>query len=180
VNQSAAPKPDALSVYYVYGTTMTSVQHFERTLATLLLLLKRTARMRELKTPAAVVRALERVASSSTHAYRIPSVRTLRKELPDDFDPELLAEIERLLPWRERLAHRYLLEKLAPEGDTLFRPETAEELMAAGVAFSAATRKLGEMVVDCVAALPQVSPIDDPDDPISSLARAVLEGTADR
>ncbi len=180
MNQSAAPKPDALSVYYVYGTTMTSVQLFERTLATLLLLLSRGARIRELKTPAAVVRALERVASRSIHAYRSTSARTLRKELPDDFDPELLAEIERLLPWRERLAHRYLLEKLAPDGDTLFRPETAEELMAAGVAFSTASRRLGEMVVDVVAALPQVRLSDDPHDPITSFARAVLEGTEDR
>jgi hypothetical protein len=170
-------KPDATSVFYLYGTVMLAVQTFERTLATLVLILGRSRRTRELNTPEAVARALEKGLKRGVHAYQRASPSALRKELPDDFDVELMREIEGMIGWRDRLAHRYLIEKLLLGGEPMqFQPDTADELMRLGTGFMTLNTKLQAQLSTALADLPAPDAPDALRDLIKSLAQPIMRG----
>ncbi len=152
VEQPATLDPDATAVLFHYGATMVAAQNFERSLATLVVILGRSPRTRELKTPEAAARALQR----ALHAYRRVSAAELRRKLPEDFDPELLPELEVMIDWRDRLADRYLMEKLALDDcPGHFQPGTADELMEVGIGFQVVVAKLGEKITAAAAELPK-------------------------
>ena len=177
MGQPSELKPDVATVLFVYGETMLAVQNFERALATLVIILGRSRRTRELKTPEAVARALERELNRSIHGYQRASAAELRNKLPHDFDPELLPEIERMITWRDRLAHNYLLEKLVlAGGPTFFQPGTAAELMEVGIGFQVLVQTLSDRVNAAVAELPSAGAPDAFHELVRSLARPVKFG----
>jgi hypothetical protein len=149
--------PDAFDVFHAYGVTMCMVQGFEQALATLVLLFGRNRATGQLKSPEAFRRTLAR----SMEAYERAPAGELRKNLPEQFDPELMGEIESLIEWRERLSHRYLMEKLNL-GDRLdrFQPGTADELVRVGIAFRTTWSRLNEEIGSRTEALPEA---DAPD-----------------
>jgi hypothetical protein len=156
---------------------MLTVQVFERTLATLVLVLGRNRRTRELKTADAVTRALEKALKRAVHRYQRASPSELRSDLPDDFDSELLKEIQGMIGWRDRLAHRYLVEKLILEGGpNLFDPGTPEELMKLGTGFMTLIAKLQAELSTAVAELPKADAPEALTEFIKSLARPILRG----
>jgi hypothetical protein len=176
VNQPAF-RPDATGVFYLYGAVMLGVQTFERSLATLVLVLGRNRRTRELKTPQAVARALQKALDRAVNAYQKASASALRNDLPEDFDAELLKEIEGMIRWRDTLAHRYLVEKLLLDGGpNQFQPDTAEELMKLGTGFMTLTAKLQAKLATAVAELPEVEAPDALTDLIKGLARPIMLG----
>ncbi len=72
-----------------------------------------------------------------SHVFQRASASELRNMLPADFDAALLAEIEELIPIRDRLAHRYLVEQLtrevgAPKG---LNPQATFQLAALSTKF---------------------------------------------
>ncbi len=174
MEQRATLNPDAAAVLFHYGATMLAVQNFERSLATLVLLAR--PRTRELKTPEAAARGLQR----ALHDYRRVSAAELRRKLPEDFDPELLPELEVMIDWRDRLADRYLMEKLdLDDGPGHFQPGTADELMAVGIGFQVVVAKLGEKITAAAAELPQDRGAADAlGELIDRLARPVTLGEA--
>jgi len=123
--------PDAFDVFHAYGVTMCMAQGFEYALATLVELFGRNRATRQLKS----AEAFRRTVARSMEAYQ-RSPAELRKHLPEQFDPELMGEIESLIEWRERLAHHYLIEKLnLGDSPERFQPGTADELVRVGIAF---------------------------------------------
>jgi|GEM_PF-5431252 hypothetical protein len=143
--------PDAFDVFHAYGVTMCMVQGFEHALATLAVLFGRNRATRQLKSPEAVRSAVAR----SAEAYqRAPA--ELRKNLPEQFDPELMGEIESLMEWRERLSHRYLMDNL-DLGDSRdrFQPGTADELVRVGIAFRTAWGQMNGEIGFRTEALPE-------------------------
>jgi hypothetical protein len=115
-----------------YGRVMQGVQAFEQTLAVLILTLEiRPGQTRTYDTPAAFQRHLRRLLKRYTHIFQRASASELRRELPDDFDEGLAADIERAVKWRDVLAHRFLLERVAPDGngaEGMFRRGTLAKL----------------------------------------------------
>jgi len=135
--------PDAFDVFHAYGLTMCMAQGFEQALATLVLLFGRDRATRRPESPEALSSA---VARSMEAFERAPA--QLRKNLPEQFDPELMGEIEGLIEWRERLSLRYLIERLdLGDRPERFQPGTADELVRVGIAFRTAWGQLnGEIV----------------------------------
>lgn len=178
VNEPApgAESDEAGRVFYLYGAVMLAVQSFERNLATLALILNRSHRMRQLRTREEIARALQRTMNRSLDAYQRSSAKALRNKLPDDFDVELLLEIEGMLEWRDRLAHRYLLETLVDvHAAHEFQPGTAEELMKLGAGFLTLAEKLRERLVVAVAELPS-GRRGGVDEMIRGWAQAIMAG----
>jgi hypothetical protein len=149
--------PDAFDVFHAYGLTMGMVQGFEHALAMLVVLFGRSRATRRLKSP----EALRRAVAKSMEAYQRAPAAELRKHLPEQFDPELMGEIEGLIEWRERLSNRYLMEKLdLGDGPNRFQPGTADELVRVGIAFRTGWGQLNGEVGFRTEALPEA---DAPD-----------------
>ncbi len=169
--------PDAFDVYHAFGATMGMVQGFERSLAALVLLFGPSPRTRQLKNAEAVTAVLERTFARSMRAYQRASASELRKKLPEGFDPELMAEIESLTEWRDRLAHSYLIEKLnLGEGPNRFQLGTADELVRVGIAFRAAWSRLNEEIRAEIEALPGTDVPDWLRQFLASLAGPIVFG----
>lgn len=125
---------DIDDVFRVYGAVMRTVQWWERTLALLwwrALLTPSDRREAESKASAKAVARLE-------HAFSKVTAAQAAKEL-DGLPPELSEEVGELLPHRNRLAHRFLLEH---EHAGAFKHGTLRQLAEYGGRFDAATRAL--------------------------------------
>jgi hypothetical protein len=157
VNRPGASTPDdATGVFYLYGVTMHAVQSFERNLATLAVLLTRKRRNKPLTTQRAT-RAVQQAMDRSLDALQRSSAKALLNKLPRDFDPDLRDEIGRMIEWRDRLAHRYLVERIVHDTTRphRFQPGTAEELMRLGKDFATLAGKLKVRLDAAVAELPE-------------------------
>jgi hypothetical protein len=119
-----------LAVLRAYGMTMLRVQLFERNLAALVAALERgkLGRSRDFKSAERFAAHLDKLTSKMVDLFQRASAKRLLNMLPADFDPALGAEISALIPWRDRLAHRYLFEKLVegPPGSR-FQPDTMRD-----------------------------------------------------
>ncbi len=142
---TSSPEPvQGTDVLQRYALTMLEVQIFERVLALLAVTLDRKGSERAVKDAAGLKRALDRIEPRMIHVFQRASASELRKMLPVDFDAALLAEIEELIPIRDRLAHRYLVEQLtsevgSPQG---LNPQATFELAALSTRFHEATGRL--------------------------------------
>jgi hypothetical protein len=165
--------PDARDgVVMLYGATMMAVQTFERSLATLVLVLG--VKKRSPKTPERAARKFVQAIKRSLHIYQRASAAELRDKLPDDFDAELMADIELLIDLRDRLAHRYLLEKIVDR--TTFQPGTALELIGFGREFGRVEKVLRQRYEAVVASFSTDETPNRLAELVESLARPVMFG----
>lgn len=94
-----------VGVILAYRTTMMQVQVFERNLAVLVLALEsKPWRNRKFKSEQHLRVYMGKLITRTINTFQKASTMQLRNRLPDDFDPELRAEIEPLIEWRDRLA----------------------------------------------------------------------------
>jgi hypothetical protein len=109
---------------------MISVQAFERVLAALTVTLDaKPWRTRPFKSPEHMRRYLRGLFSRCVHRFQKASASELRNMLPAGLDEQLLADIDALIKWRDRLAHRYLVEKMVlGTGEFRFKPGVVVEL----------------------------------------------------
>jgi hypothetical protein len=89
-----------------YGSAMLQIQVFESQLAGLLLAVN--ARPRTGNPERQARKSMKRIIHLLEHA----TAEWMRNELAGKVDVELIEEINYLLPWRNRLAHRYLRQRL--------------------------------------------------------------------
>jgi hypothetical protein len=133
-------------VLSIYGSTMLKVQAFEQTLATLMLALQVKAEApRTYPTPRHFHRHVRRLLKKYIHAYQHATASELRQKLPEGFDPALVEEIEEATEYRDLLAHRFLIARLAPGGqggEGIFKRGTITQLVRLGEGFDALIAKL--------------------------------------
>src|ERR1700734_2033715 len=99
------------AVLGIYGATMLAVQAFERSLAVLVLVLEaKPWKNRTFKTDEQCKAYIGKQIARAIDVFQRSSAKALRNRLPDSFDPELKDQITALIVWRDRLAHRYLVE----------------------------------------------------------------------
>jgi len=147
--ESKPPDPTTLdaAVLVTYGATMLAVQAFERSLAALVLVLEaRPWKTRTFKSDEHFRSYLRKAIPRAIDVFQRASAKALRNKLPADFDPELKEEIERLIMWRDRLAHRYLVENARP-GSPHFQPELFVELWQICKPFQEMSVKLNALMV---------------------------------
>jgi hypothetical protein len=90
-------------------------------------------------------RLRERTLKRMVHAYWKASASESRRKLEGKLAPELLEEVVNAIKWRDRLAHRYLREHMAPAKDSrTFQPGTLEELVNLTDGFTRLGQRLGE------------------------------------
>ena len=168
-----------MGVMLAYGATMMQVQVFERNLAVLILVLEsKPWRTRPFKSQQHFRAYISKLITRSINTLHKASARQLRNRLPEDFDPELLAEIEPLIAWRDRLAHRYLLEQMrlgAGPGPSL-KPDGFGELLELSQFFQATALKLNERMLARLAEFPESDTPDGVQDVFLGLARAMMLG----
>jgi hypothetical protein len=93
-------------VLSLYGSTMMGAQAFEQTLAALSIALDIAAHPKPpSQTTAAFYRRTAKAMARAGHRFQRASASELRKLLPENFDPELMRDIEIMVKWRgfERL-----------------------------------------------------------------------------
>ncbi|HEV2974522.1 MAG TPA: hypothetical protein VGX69_05940 [Solirubrobacteraceae bacterium] len=170
---------EAMFALTMYGATMLSVQAFERSLAALTLALgAKPWKTKPFKSPEHMHRYLGRLFSRIAHAFQKASAAELRKMLPAGLDPDLVAEIDGLIKWRGRLAHRYLIEKMVlGAGGLSFKPGVPVELLRVSQQFAATGKKVTDLLQSTIASWPQLE--DTPPEVIamfSSFARPLMFG----
>lgn len=100
-----------MAVLGAYGATMLTVQAFERNLAVLVLALEaKPWKTKPFKNKEQFRAFLQKLISRQIDVFQRASAKALRNRLPQGFDEALLTEIETAIAWRDRLAHRYLVE----------------------------------------------------------------------
>ena len=177
--QSIDPVAIDMGVILAYGTTMMQVQVFERNLAVLVLALEsKPWRNRKFKSEQHFRDYMGKLITRTINTFYKATARQLRKRLPDDFDSELLAEIEPLIDWRDRLAHRYLLESMILRGNPgpRLKPEAFAELIEVGKAFQATAARLQERMLARIGEFPQSDMPEGARDVFTSLARTMMLG----
>lgn len=118
-----------MAVLSAYGATMLAVQAFERNLAVLVLALEaKPWKTKPFKSKEQFRASLQKLISRQIDAFQRASAKALRNRLPQDFDAALLTEIEIAIAWRDRLAHRYLVERVRPGHGDHFEPGAFIEL----------------------------------------------------
>ena len=119
-----------------YGAAMLQVQAFELQLASLVL----TVRARDRPPSGNIKRQLERSLKGVTHLLERATASEMRRELEGRVSTEVLDEIDYLIPWRNRLAHRYLRQRAidVKAGKLKATPEMVYELFDLANAFTAA------------------------------------------
>jgi hypothetical protein len=150
------------------------VQSFEQSLAVLSLSLEIEPRSDQ--TPAQAIRRLRKLLKRAVHRFQRASASELRKLLPEDFDPDLLPVIERLIESRDRLAHRYLLEKIVDRPNHRFAIGTPAELAALGSEFVEVTKHLAAKYEAIIASWPKGDVAEEVREYLESLARPVMCG----
>jgi hypothetical protein len=120
------PDGSAYDVMAIYGTLMLEVQSFELGVASLSLI----AEIDPSQTSNASVQRQIMVAyKKSRHRFHRGSLSASRDRLKGKIDSQLFAEIERLLPHRNRLAHRFLVDRIAGSSqEARFKTGTALEV----------------------------------------------------
>jgi hypothetical protein len=168
-----------MGVILAYGAAMMQVQVFERNLALLILALEsKPGRTRPFKSQEHFRAYMSKLITRSINTFHKASARQLRNRLPEDFDSELLAEIEPLIAWRDRLAHRYLLEhmRLGSGPGPRLNSEAFGELLDLSKHFQATALKLHERMLARLAELPESDAPDGVQDVFLGLARAMMLG----
>ncbi len=168
-----------MGVILAYGTTMMQVQVFERNLAVLVLALEsKPWRNRKFKSEQHFRDFMGKLITRTINTFYKASARQLRRRLPADFDSELLAEIEPLIDWRDRLAHRYLLESMILGGGagSRLKPEAFAELIQIGKAFQATAARLYERLLVRIEEFPQSDMPEGARDVFTNLVRTMMLG----
>jgi hypothetical protein len=168
-----------MGVMLAYGAAMMQVQVFERNLAVLILALEsKPGRTRPFKSQEHFREYMSKLITRSINTFRKASARQLRNRLPGDFDADLLAEIELLIAWRDRLAHRYLLEhmRLGTDPGPRLKPEAFGELLDLSKHFQGTALKLHQRMLDRLAEFPESDAPEGVQDVFLDLARAMMLG----
>jgi hypothetical protein len=132
------PDGSSYEVMAIYGTLMLQVQALELSVAALSLIadLGRSS-------GASIRRQIDAAHKRSRHAFHRDSLSASRDRLRGKIDDELFAEIEGLLPHRNRLAHRFLVERMIEAyGSTRFKPGTALEILEYARRFKSTGKKV--------------------------------------
>ncbi len=148
---------EATFVLSTYGLTMLYVQKFERVLAAVTLALDaKPWQKRSFKSPEHTRRHLRGLFTRCIHHFQKASASELRKMLPPELDPDLAAEIDALIKWRDRLAHRYLIEKgVLGDGELRFKPGVLAELLRVSGQFDATGKKLNDLLASTITSWPR-------------------------
>jgi hypothetical protein len=168
-----------MGVMLAYSAAMMQVQVFERNLAVLVLVLEsKPWRTRPFKSEEHFRAYMSKLITRSINVFHKASARQLRNRLPEDFDEELLAEIEPLIAWRDRLAHRYLLEhmRLGSGPGPRLNSEAFGELLDLSKHFQATALKLHKRMLARLAEFPASDAPDGVQDVFLGLARAMMLG----
>jgi hypothetical protein len=166
-----------MAVLGAYGATMLTVQAFERNLAVLVLALEaKPWKTKPFKSKEQFRASFEKLISRQIDAFQRASAKVLRNRLPQDFDAALLAEIETAIVWRNRLAHRYLIESVRPGHGNHFEPGAFIELWRLSTQFQAVTSKLHERLQARLAELPKSEAPEPVREVFVSLARTIVLG----
>jgi hypothetical protein len=168
-----------MGVMLAYGAAMMQVQVFERNLAVLVLALEsKPWRTRTFKSQEHLREYISKLITRSVNTFHKASARQLRNQLPKGFDPELFAEIEPLIAWRDRLAHRYLIEhmRLGAGSGPRLKPEAFGELLELSSSFQVTALKLNERMLARLADFPKSDAPEGVRDVFLGLARAMMLG----
>ena len=169
-----------MAVMLAYSGAMMQVQVFERNLAILVLAMEaKPGRTRSFKSPEQFRAHVGRLITRSMNTFQKATARQLRNRLPKDFDPELLAEIEPLIEWHDRLAHRYLFEHMgmASSGPgPRLKAEAFGELLDVSKQFQATAVKLHERMLARLAEFPKADVPEGVRDVFTALGRTMLLG----
>jgi len=156
---------------------MLTVQAFERNLAVLVLALEaKPWKGKPFKNKEQFRASLQKLISRQIDAFQRASAKALRNRLPEDFDAALLAEIETAIAWRDRLAHRYLIENAQTGHGDHFEPGTFIELWRLSTQFQTVTLKLNERILARLAELPKSEAPEPVQEMFVSLARTTMLG----
>jgi hypothetical protein len=164
--------PDASSydVFSIYGALMQEVQSFELSLAGLALVVEIDPNS---VSNASLERQLKKAIKRGRHAFQAGSPAASRNRLEAKIPDDLYSEIDQLIPHRNRLAHRFLIERMIDAEDgPRFKSGTALEIVQYARRFGAANKRV-------VAETERIA-ADSPDTPaeilpiIDRLARAIV------
>jgi hypothetical protein len=108
--------------------------------------------------------------------FQRSSATALRKRLPDSFDPELKDQITKLIAWRDRLAHRYLIEHARTGGPPRFDPLLFVELWKLSKPFQEMSLKLNELMLARLAEMPRAEAPKPVREVVDALARTIMFG----
>jgi hypothetical protein len=117
-----------MAVLSQYGRVMLSIQLFEVQLIGVAMLASAKdpfAPPRKINVKRAIKKSLKRAIHLSFKATAAEARDSAAEILP----PDLMEEVDRAIKWRNRLAHRYLREKIIGSGDGGFAPGTYDELV---------------------------------------------------
>jgi hypothetical protein len=169
-----------MGVMLAYSGAMMQVQVFERNLAILVLTMEaKPGRTQPFKSPEQFQTHVGRLITRSMNTFQKATARQLRNRLPKDFDPDLLAEIEPLIEWRDRLAHRYLYERMSiPSSGSgpRLKAEAFGELLDVSKHFQATAAKLHERMLARLAEFPKADVPEGVRDVFTALGRTMLLG----
>ncbi len=156
---------------------MLAVQAFERSLAILVLALEaKPWKAKPFKNKEQFHASLQKLISRQIDAFQRSSAKALRNRLPEDFDAALLAEIETAIAWRDRLAHRYLIESAQVGHGNHFEPGAFIELWQLSTQFQTMMLKLNERFQARLAELPTSEAPEPVREVFMSLARTIMLG----
>lgn len=166
-------------VLSLYGSTMMGAQAFEQTLAALSIALEIAAHPKPpSQTAAAFYRRTGKAITRAWHRFQRASASELRKLLPEDFDSELMRDIEIMIDWRDLLAHRYLLKKVVDEPDRRFAADTPAELLQVARQFADLNQRLNAELGETIEILPKGDTPKEVRDLFVSMARPLMFGEA--
>jgi hypothetical protein len=166
-----------MAVLGAYGATMLTVQAFERNLAVLVLALEaKPWKTKPFKNKEQFRASLQKLISRQIDAFQRASAKALRNRLPQGLDEALLADIETAIAWRDRLAHRYLIENAQAGNGAHFEPGAFIELWRLSAQFQAVTLKLHERFQARLAELPKSEAPEPVREVFVSLARTIMLG----
>jgi hypothetical protein len=167
-----------MGVMIAYAGAMWQVQVFERNLAILVLALEANPTDRPFKSPEQFRKRMGKLVTRWVNTFEKGTARQLRKRLPDSFDPDLLAEIEPLVAWRDRLAHRYLLEQtqVGVGVEPGLKAEAFAELIELSKAFQVVAAKLHERLLDRIEEFPKSEVPEGVREMFASLGEAIMFG----
>jgi hypothetical protein len=134
------PDGSVYDVMAIYGARMLDVQAFEMGVAILSLVAELDP---ERRSNASLRRQLDAAHRKYRHTFRRGSLSASRDRLKGSIDVDLFAEVDELLAHRNRLAHRFLLERMvAAEEGGRFRPGTALEILEYARRFKSTGKKI--------------------------------------
>jgi hypothetical protein len=146
-----------MAVLSQYGRVMLAVQLFETQLIG-------TAMLASVKDPHAPVRRtnLHRVVSKFVKRAIHLSFKATASEARDSamriLPADLMTEIDEAIKWRNRLAHRYLREKIIGSEDGEFAPGTYDELIQLTTSFDRLGKRLARQNEEIQSTWPGDSP----------------------